>query len=279
MASCVVLMNTVLTNTVEHTNQPVPSTVSIRPSCQRRKQKAVMHRPITLVTVAVTLALAACGSSSETLPAATSLDTVTTTAAIADPDTADDPAPATTAAPTPETTAAPVTPTTEAAPSPAEGGDAECLNGEWLADASALQDQLAPVAGPLSLTIGPDSFNRATLDDGTFVVDAAVELSAEIPGTGVTLSATATTHLEGTYTTDGNTVIADVTVDSGEIGSWSASIDGETIDLPPGAADAFGDPPAPVAGFNGSTFDCTDTSLTFDVIDSEYGTITYTRVS
>jgi hypothetical protein len=97
-----------------------------------------------------------------------------------------------------------------------------------------------------------------------------------MPGTGIALTATATTHLEGTYTTADGVVTADITVDTSELGEWSASLNGTQIELPPGAA--LGEPPSAATNFTGSTYVCTDTTLTFDVIDSPYGTITYTRV-
>ena len=244
-----------------------------------------MHRSLTMLTITAVVALTACGSSGDSLTAATDATVAESPAVVpatepattTDTTPAVDPAPATTAEIAPETTAAPATPTTE--PEPVGGGDPECLNGEWLADATAIGNQMSAIGSPMTFVIGPDSYNRATLDNGAFVVDAVVTIGAEFPGGGVTLSATSTSRLEGTYTTDGNVVLADVTVDSGEITSWNATVDGESIELPAAAVDSFGDPPEVATSFNGSTFDCSDTSLTFDVIDSEFGTITYTRVS
>jgi hypothetical protein len=195
-----------------------------------------------------------------------------TTAAGTIPATVATTVPATTAAPT--TSAAPATtaPATTAATS--SGGDAECMIGEWLADAAELQRGIDAIGVSFALTVGPDSFNRAVISDGTFVADSDVAVTGTLPG-GIELTASGTSHLEGTYTTEGNVVRAEVVSSTGEIGEWTATLNGTEFPLPDDGS--FGTPPIASADFNGSTFECTDTTLTFDVIDSEYGTITYTR--
>jgi hypothetical protein len=94
----------------------------------------------------------------------------------------------------------------------------------------------------------------------------------------MTLNTTGSYHMEGTYTVDGNTIRADTTTESAESGGWTATINGVEVPLPDTAA--FGDPPdASGPDFNGSTFTCTDTTLTFNVPGAPIPDITYTRVA
>jgi hypothetical protein len=219
------------------------------------------------------VALVGCGGGSDDAAGSATVPTETTATGTA-PTTAATTVPATAAAPTTSAAPATTTPATTAATS--SGGDAECMNGEWLADAAELQRGIDALGVPLAMTVGSDSFNRAVISDGTFVVDSNVAVTGTVPG-GIELTASGTSHLEGTFTTEGNVVRAETVSSSSEIGEWTATLNGTEFPLPDDGS--FGTPPVSSADFNGSTFECTDRTLTFDVIDSEYGTVTYTRVS
>jgi hypothetical protein len=164
---------------------------------------------------------------------------------------------------------------TAASDTVAPGGDADCLVGQWRADAAELQRRFDALAFPLPFTIGPDSYSEASLDGAAFDAASSTSITAEIPGAGVQLTATGSSTIAGNYSVDGNVIVAEVTSETSELGEWSASLNGTPIPLPDAG---FGDPPDASFDFNGSTFACTDDTLTFDVIDSQFGTITYTRV-
>lgn len=219
-----------------------------------------MPRTSRLIIAIVTAATvgAGCGGGSDSAGDSTDPPAASSPADTTAPDTAPDTTPGTTA---PDTVA--------------PGGDADCLVGQWRADAAELQRRFDALAFPLPFTIGPDSYSEATLDAGAFTAASSTSVTAEIPGAGVQLTASGSSTIEGTYSVDGNVILADVTAETNEVGGWSASLNGSPIDLPDAG---FGDPPATSFDFNGSTFTCTDDSLTFDVIDSQFGTITYTRV-
>lgn len=196
--------------------------------------------------------------------------------------------PTSSAAPTTPTTAAPVssapapssttatTLDTSASTAPASapgGGDADCLNGSWLADAAEHQRRIDALGIPFAMTVAPGSQSTVVIADGTFDADSQVTIGAELPGTGVTLSSTGTSSIQGTFTLDGDVVRATVTSDSTSPVVWSASLNGEEIPLPDSG---FADPPDTSFRFDGSTYTCDDTTLSFEVVGTTYG-ITYTR--
>lgn len=217
----------------------------------------MLHRSVLLVAVALTT-VAACGgggdsSSADTSSPAVTADSVADTVA--------------------DTTATSVVDTTVASTDAPGDATAECMNGEWSADAAEHQRRIEQLGVALPMTVGPDSESRLTIADGAFVTDSVISLTAAIGEVSLTSSSSA--HMEGTFTLEGDIVRAGVTVLENEAGEFVATTpDGVVVSFPMEGLE----PPSAVPGFEGSTVTCDDTSLTFDVIGSEFGTITYTRV-
>lgn len=175
--------------------------------------------------------------------------------------------------PTP-TTAAPVPSTSPATDAPAEDPTADCMDGQWVADAAEHQRRADALGSPVPMVIGPESVSNVTINDGSFVSDSVVAVSATVGA--FTLNASSTSHMEGTFTLDGEVVHADVTVlEETQDDVTATGPDGSPILFP---EDAGFEPPAVDPTFEGSTVSCDATAMTFDVVGSQYGTITYMRV-
>ena len=235
-----------------------------------------IRRTVVVVAALITVA-SGCGGEDGVSPTADDAAISTTTSVVAG--TPADEAPGPSSPTTPPDTAPPDTaaPTT-AAPTTDEvaGGGADCLNGLWFANAEELQRRIDSYRIPVEILVEPISSSTLTMSDGTFVANTSVALTGQLPiGEGVELTAAGTSHIEGTYTIDGGTVTTTITIDTSEIGDWVAVVGGETIALP--AAEALGEPPVPGGDFGGGQFTCTDTTLTFNVPGSEYGSITFIR--
>lgn len=245
-----------------------------------------MRRSVSFIAVATAalVALSACGgddddgAAASSLPEATEPAPTSTEPTIAEP--SDDAPTPTTAAPTvtdaPETTAAGAPTSAPVAAAP-EAGDGDCLNGNWRAESTEMQRMLDAIGVAITMTIEPGSYWGVVIDDGSFVADSAVTLVAEIPGGGMVLSAEGGYHMEGTYTVDGDAIVAETVVREGTVGDWTATINGESVALP----DTGTIMPPPSVGapdFNGSTFTCNDTTLVFNVPGAPVPDITYSRV-
>jgi len=218
----------------------------------------MLHRSVLLFAVALTT-VAACGGGGDS----SSADTTTPAAEVTTGDTAAE----TTA---PETSAVDTTVPATDAP-----GDvtAECMNGTWQADAAEHQRRIDSMGIPLPMTVGPETVSGVVIDDGSFVADSSIVLTAAI--SELTLTSSSTSHIEGTFTLEGDVVQADVTVNEITEGPFVATLpDGTQVSMPTAGVE----PPSAVPGFQGSTVTCDATSLSFDVIGSEFGSITYTRI-
>lgn len=242
-----------------------------------------MRRSVSLIAVAtaVLLVLSACGDDDDGAVVASLPESTEPTSSSTEPvidATGDVPAP--TEAPSsteaPDTTAT-ATPTSAPVTTAPATGDADCLNGTWRAESTEMQRMLDAIGVAITMTIEPGSYWGVVIDHGSFVADSAVTLVAEIPGGGMVLSAEGGYHMEGTYTADGNSIVAETVVREGTLGEWTATINGETVALPDTAT--IMPPPSVVApDFNGSTFTCSDTTLVFNVPGAPVPDITYTRV-
>lgn len=226
------------------------------------------YRSLLFAAVVICTA-SACGGEDAARPEPTGSATVSA------PDTAPATSPDTTS-PAPDTSPAPTTPTTDAVETTAAGGGtAECMNGSWVADAAEHQRRVDALGVPIAMIVGPESRADLSIDGGAFVVESAISLTASVGP--ATLTASSTSRMEGTFTVEGDFIAAaDVTVDVTEQGPFVATLaDGTAIPMPMDGVE----PPSMSPTFTGSTVSCDDTSLTFDVVGTDFGTITYTRVA
>lgn len=223
-----------------------------------------MHRSVLLV--AALAVLAACGGSDGAATPSSAEASTTATAGGAESTVPD----STASSDAPDTTTPPDT-----APADTGTGDAtlECMQGQWRADAGEHQRRIDDLSIALPMTVGGDSVSSLSIDGDAFVTDSSISLTTSIGA--ATLTSSSTSHIEGTFTIDDGIVVsADVTVMENEDGEFVATApDGSVISVPTGGFD----PPPASPTFQGSTVSCDDDSLTFDVIGSEFGTITYAR--
>ncbi|MEN9646725.1 MAG: hypothetical protein RL238_3394 [Actinomycetota bacterium] len=215
----------------------------------------MLHRSALVFAVALTT-LAACGGGGDS-----SADTTSSGAEVTTGDTAA------------ETTAATAAETTVPATDAPGDATAECMNGTWQADAAEHQRRIDSMGIPLPMTVGPESVSGVIIDNGSFVADSSIVIIGTIAE--LTLTSSSSSHIEGTFTLDGDVVHADVTVNDIVAGAFVATLpDGTEVSMPGAGVE----PPSPAPSFEGSTVVCDATTLSFDVIGSEFGSITYTRI-
>jgi hypothetical protein len=219
-----------------------------------------MRRALQFAVVGSMLLAAGCGSDDADAPGAgdaTVPAAVSTTPASTTPtDTAV------------EGTQPPQAPTSEA------GGDADCLQGSWRADAAELQRRIDTLAAPITFTVGSDSYSSLVIDGETYTTESSTTITGVVTGAGVELTASGTSAAQGTIVVEGSTIRGEVTSSSNDVTDWSATINGMEVPMPAGG---FGDPPDLNPSFAGSTFACDDTTLSFTVPGAPIGSITYTR--
>jgi hypothetical protein len=148
------------------------------------------------------------------------------------------------------------------------------MEGRWAADAAEHQRQLD--ATSLPMTVEPGSASTLTIQNGAFVADNTLTITMKMAS--VAFRSSGTTHIEGTFAFEGDVLRAAVTVLNKVDGDMVGVMpDGSTIPLPAGGAPAAS-PAVPQNSFEGTNVTCTDSTLTFDPIGTDFGSITYTRV-
>jgi hypothetical protein len=242
-----------------------------------------MQRPLRRVAIGllVPLTLAACGGDDTADDTATEAadpgdDATATGEASTAVEGSDATSPATSAAPASD----PTVPSATTAPPPTEppiAGDelVACMQGTWVAGAPEFQTRLDRLGFDVPLEVGDDTGSTVTITGQAFVADTSITLTASMGGTSFRVSGGV--YSEGTFTVEGNTISVDTTVLDARAPAFALiDADGTEISLPEGSAGMF-DVPIDDEVFTDSTVVCGDTEVTFDVVGTPYGRITYTR--